>query len=71
MSDNLAGESMSPERIRSIRQQLGLTQEQFAYKVGVTFTTVNRWENGKSNPSRPAGMRINDILREASRSRDQ
>jgi transcriptional regulator with XRE-family HTH domain len=29
---------------------LGLTQEQFAHEVGVTFSTVNQWENGRRRP---------------------
>jgi len=40
--------------IRTLRKQLGLTQEEFAHQIGVTFATVNRWENGKSEPSRLA-----------------
>ena len=39
-----------------LRSKLGMTQEQFAAKVGVTFSTVNRWESGKSKPS-PLAMR--------------
>jgi putative transcriptional regulator len=39
------------ELIRSLRQELGLTQEKFAAKVGVTFPTVNRWENNRAYPS--------------------
>jgi DNA-binding transcriptional regulator YiaG len=39
------------EMIKKLRKQLGLTQEQFAAKVGVTFSTVNRWEAGRSKPS--------------------
>ncbi len=42
------------ERIRETRQNMKLTQEEFAAKLGVTFSTVNRWENGKSKPSRMA-----------------
>ena len=30
--------------IRNLRLSLGLTQEQFAVRLGVTFSTVNRWE---------------------------
>lgn len=37
--------------VRSLRHALGLTQEQFAAKLGVTFPTVNRWENSKTVPS--------------------
>ena len=33
--------------VRSVRTSLGLTQEAFGYRLGVTATTVNRWENGK------------------------
>jgi transcriptional regulator with XRE-family HTH domain len=37
--------------IRELRQELGLTQEELAISLGVTFSTVNRWENGRANPS--------------------
>ena len=39
-----------PKLVKELRERLGLTQEQFAQKVGVTFSTVNHWENGKRNP---------------------
>jgi putative transcriptional regulator len=39
-----------PTLIRELRQRLDLTQEQFAQKVGVTYSTVNHWENGKRAP---------------------
>jgi DNA-binding transcriptional regulator YiaG len=45
---------MNGSEIRSLRKQLGFTQEEFAHEIGVTFATVNRWENGKSRPSRLA-----------------
>jgi len=31
--------------IREFRLLTGLTQEQFAAYLGVTYATVNRWEN--------------------------
>ncbi|MEH2413341.1 helix-turn-helix transcriptional regulator [Nostoc sp.] len=37
--------------IRDLRLLAGLTQEQFAATLGVTYTTINRWENGHSKPS--------------------
>lgn len=49
------------EMIRKLRAQLGLTQEQFAAKVGVTWSTVNRWENGRGMPS-PLAMRQIELL---------
>jgi DNA-binding transcriptional regulator YiaG len=37
--------------IREVRTCLGLTQEKFAAKLGVTLPTINRWENGRTKPS--------------------
>jgi putative transcriptional regulator len=36
--------------VRRLRQRMALTQEQFAREVGVTFSTVNLWENGHRRP---------------------
>jgi DNA-binding XRE family transcriptional regulator len=36
--------------VRELRRRLALTQEQFAQKVGVTYSTINHWENGKRAP---------------------
>jgi putative transcriptional regulator len=54
---------MDPERIRSLRQRLQLTQEDFAHLIGVTFSTVNRWENGKSTPNRIANRLLAGLER--------
>lgn len=56
------GDNDLAKKIRDLRSRLGLTQEQFAAKVGVTFSTVNRWESGKSKPS-PLAMRQIEELR--------
>lgn len=37
--------------VKSIRQKSILSQEEFAKELGVSYTTVNRWENGKTLPS--------------------
>jgi len=37
--------------IKELRQALGLSQEQFARKLGVSYTTVSRWELKKMTPS--------------------
>ena len=41
---------MTGKEIKELRKKLGLTQEEFAKLLGVGYTTVNRWENGKSEP---------------------
>ena len=40
--------------IVNLRQSLKMTQEEFAHAIGVTVSTVNRWENGHVEPSRLA-----------------
>ncbi len=39
---------------KDIRKQLTLSQEDLARELGVSFATVNRWENEKSKPSKLA-----------------
>ena len=52
-----------PRLVREIRDRTGLTQEKFAAKLGVTFPTINRWENGRAKPSPLAVQRIEELLR--------
>ena len=52
-----------PRLIRELRQRTGLTQEKFAAKLGVTFPTINRWENGRAKPSPLAMQRVEELLR--------
>ena len=39
------------QRLRRMRGRLGLTQKRLADELGVSFATVNRWENGQTRPS--------------------
>ncbi len=50
--------------IRGLRSKLGLTQEKFAQKVGVSFSTVNEWENGKRKPSPLAMKQLESLVQE-------
>ncbi len=52
-----------PQLIRKLRERTGLTQEKFAAKLGVTFPTINRWENGRARPSPLAMEKIESLLR--------
>lgn len=38
------------ENIRALRLQKGLTQEQVAQQLGVTYQAVSKWENGTNTP---------------------
>ncbi len=42
------------EKVKFVRTKLNLSQEELAHKLGVSFATINRWENGSYNPSRLA-----------------
>ncbi|MES1023461.1 helix-turn-helix transcriptional regulator [Gloeocapsa sp. BRSZ] len=44
--------------IREIRLETRLTQEQFAAELGVTCSSINRWENGRSTPLPLARQKI-------------
>lgn len=44
--------------IKEIRVQLDLSQEDLARELGVSYTTINRWENGRFLPSRLAAMQL-------------
>ena len=50
--------------IKSIRSHLNMSQTEFAELLGVTFATVNRWENGRAKPNKLAQTKIYDICRE-------
>ena len=49
------------EGIKYIRKVAYLSQESFAKEIGVSFSTVNRWERGKSKPNYAAMKKINDF----------
>lgn len=53
------GLNVTPERILRIRRALGYTQEKLAQLIGVTWTTVHRWEAGSSSPT---GMGLRSLL---------
>jgi putative transcriptional regulator len=62
------GGSMSVHKqspISNLRRRLQMTQEEFAHAIGVTVSTVNRWENGHIEPSRLARKAMEGLLAQA------
>ncbi len=49
------------ELVKQVRRQLGVSQEDLARELGVSFATVNRWENGKVKPSKLARARFDEF----------
>lgn len=50
-----------PARVKSIRRKLGLTQTEMAERIGVSFATINRWENGQTRPMPLAWEQITQL----------
>ena len=50
--------------ILEIRNRLNVSQEDLAKMIGISYATVNRWENGHSQPNKAAQLRLYDICRE-------
>lgn len=48
--------------IKDVRREKGLTQEQFAEKLGVSQKSVSRWETGKTMPDYSLLASICDVL---------
>ena len=53
--------SQNGSPVHELRRRLHMTQEEFAHAIGVTVSTVNRWENGHIEPSRLARRAIEGL----------
>lgn len=49
-------------KLVQIRSKQGLSQEELASRLNVSFATVNRWENGKSEPQKAAKEAIDEMF---------
>ena len=54
-------------KLKEVRRKLKFTQEALAHKLGVSFTSVNRWENGQTQPSPLARRHIDKLFEEITR----
>jgi transcriptional regulator with XRE-family HTH domain len=57
----------SPGFIRTLREALSLTQEQFGDRAGVDKMTVYRWERGELKPADRSIAKIQEIREDAVR----
>lgn len=49
------------DRLKEIRRKCLLSQSEFAEELGISFSTVNRWENNKSTPNYQTLKKIRDF----------
>lgn len=47
--------------VAALRQRIGMTQEQFAARFGVSVATLRHWERGDRKPQGPALVLLNVI----------
>jgi transcriptional regulator with XRE-family HTH domain len=50
------------ERLKRLRKEAGMTQEELARKAGVAFAAYRTWESGKSTPLFDAAVKLADGL---------
>lgn len=50
------------DAILKLRAYLNISQEEFAKLLGVSFASVNRWENGIHEPTKLAKVRILQLI---------
>ena len=59
--------ALTPGFIVSLREAMGLTQEEFGRKLAVSKMTVSRWERGRMRPGESASDSIRKLQRQAQR----
>lgn len=52
------------QQIKTVRLKLHMSQTEFAMLFGVSFATVNRWENGKTKPNYRALRALDQLCKE-------
>ena len=54
-----------PEMLKKYREKVLLTQTELAEKLGVSFASVNRWENGLFEPTMKVKRKLLELFKEA------
>ena len=62
----MIGGVLLKELIKSIRSSVNMSQEQFADCIGTTVLSINRWENGKTEPNKMAQKQLYQFCKDNS-----
>lgn len=54
------------KKLETYRLENKIPQQELAQKLGVAFSTVNRWINGKSKPNKIQSYHIEKLIKEGS-----
>ena len=52
------------DAIKKLRKRLLMTQTEFAQFLGVSFATINRWEQGQFEPTMKLKRKLTPLFRE-------
>ena len=57
-------ENLYPSAIRRLRAKLNISQTELAAMLGVSFTSVNRWEKGHHEPTVIAKEKLKQLFKD-------
>ena len=64
LTDARAGKLRPIPRVKTLFRALALTQEEFAARYNIPLSTLRDWEQGRSEPDRPAKAYLTVIARD-------
>jgi len=53
------------QKLKELRKKMGWVQEDLAREIGVSLSTVQRWESKEVNPTRLARRELTRLLKKA------
>lgn len=62
----MIGSAFMKNLIKNIRNSVNMNQEQFAKSLGTTVLSVNRWENGRTEPNKMAQKQLYQFCKDNS-----
>ena len=54
---------MTPQEFKNARQVLGLSQSKMSHRLGVSFQTVQAWEQGRNPINKVVEMAVSHLLK--------
>ena len=57
---------MESEEVKHIRKRFQWSQERLARELGLSYSTISRWERGQSTPSPAAERLLSELVRSLS-----
>ncbi len=62
--DDAEAKASAADFVKSVRQQLGLTQAEFSERIEVPLETIRNWEQGKRSPTGAAKALLKVLYKE-------